>query len=79
MLEAQARIARWLHAAAKRHRGEAIAAVSHADVIKAGVAHVLGLSLHFYDRFEIAPGSSTTIVATEGGLRLITLNEAPHG
>ena len=33
-----------------------IAAVSHADVIKAALAYALGLPLHFYDRFEVVAG-----------------------
>lgn len=76
MLEVQARLARWL-GAVSRSGSRAVAAVSHADVIKAAVALALGLSLRFHDRFEIAPGSITTLAAGPEGLRLLSLNEVP--
>lgn len=78
MLEVQARLARWLEGVA-RSGARAVVAVSHADVIKAAVALTLGLSMRFYDRFEISPGSITTLTAGSDGLKLISLNEVPHG
>ena len=56
---------------------EAIVAVSHADVIKSVVALTLGLSMRAHDRFEVSPGSITTLTADAGGLRLHAINEAP--
>jgi probable phosphoglycerate mutase len=56
-----------------------VVGVSHADVIKAAVALTLGLSMRFHDRFEISPGSITTLAAGSDGLRLLALNEVPHG
>jgi len=35
--------------------------------------------MRFHDRFEIGPGSITTLAAGPGGLKLLTLNEVPHG
>ena len=78
MLEVEARLARWL-AGVARSGLRAVVGVSHADVIKAAVALTLGLSMRFHDRFEIGPGSITTLAAGPGGLKLLTLNEVPHG
>jgi broad specificity phosphatase PhoE len=78
MLEVQVRLARWLEGVVA-DGASAIAAVSHADVIKALVALVLGLPLRAHDRFEIGPGSITTVVAGDWGLKLHGLNEAPNG
>jgi broad specificity phosphatase PhoE len=77
MVEVQARVMRWAEAAAERHPGAAIAAVSHGDVIKAMVAAVLGLPLDHYARFEISPASLTTITLWPGGgAKLLRMNEA---
>ena len=48
-------------------------------MIKAAVALTLGLSLRFHDRFEISPGSITTLAAGDDRLKLLSLNEVPHG
>jgi broad specificity phosphatase PhoE len=79
MLEAQNRISGFLDGARSRHLGQTIAAVSHGDVIKAAVAHVLGLPLQFHDRFDISPASITTLVAWTGGAKILSLNEVSHG
>lgn len=78
MSAAQARMAAWLAACATEGDQSPLVAVSHADVIRAAVAYVLGLSLHFYDRFEIAPASTTTLQLTDAGPRLLRLNEVVH-
>jgi broad specificity phosphatase PhoE len=49
--------------------------VSHADVIKAVVAHVLGLPVDAWSRLEISPASVTRLVMADWGAKLITLNE----
>lgn len=77
MAEVQARLTEWLDRLA-RSGPRAVAAVSHADVIKAAVGLATGLSMRFHDRFEISPGSITTLVAGEGFLKLHALNEVPH-
>jgi broad specificity phosphatase PhoE len=74
MAEAQARIAGYLANTAATHGGEVVAAVTHSDMIRAAVSHVLGLSLDNLLRFEIGPASVTRIVAGEWGAKLIELN-----
>jgi probable phosphoglycerate mutase len=59
----------------RRHPGERLAAVSHADVIKAAICGVLGLSLDRYHAFEIEPASISALVLWNGGGKLVSLNE----
>jgi probable phosphoglycerate mutase len=49
--------------------------VTHADVIKSAVCHVLGLPADCCFRFEIDPASVTVIAAGDWGAKLIRLNE----
>ncbi|PAX08628.1 histidine phosphatase family protein [Sphingomonas lenta] len=75
MGEAQARIVAHLAAVAAEHDGETVVLVSHADMIRAAVAHVLGLDLGGYSRFDIGPASATTLVWGDWGAKLVALNE----
>ena len=75
MAEAQARIVGHLERLARDRDGETIALVTHADMIKAAVAHVLGLPLDNLQRFEIAPASVTRMVVGDWGGKLLSLNE----
>ena len=56
-----------LEAIAARHRNATVAAVSHADVIKAVVAFYLGQPLDLFQRLQIAPGSITMLALPPGG------------
>jgi len=75
MAEAQARIAAHLHRVAAGPDGATVAMVTHSDMIRAAVAHVLGLPLDNLLRFEVDPASITRIVAGDWGAKLVTLNE----
>lgn len=74
MVDVQARLVAWL-AGLPAHG--TVAAVSHADVIKALVALALDLSLDRHDRLEIGCGSITTITRDGAGLRLVRLGDLP--
>jgi len=76
MVEVQARLRGWLDRTRAAHPEARIAAVTHADVIKALVAHILGFSLDQHDRLEISPGSVTALVAGDWGAKILSLNEA---
>ena len=52
-----------------------MAAVSHADVMKAAVAHLLGLHLDHFQRLNISPGSITALFLGQGFPRLLRLND----
>lgn len=72
MAEAQARIVGHLATVAA---GETVVMVTHCDMIRAGVAHVLGLSLDHLLRFDIAPASVTGIAIGSWGAKLLWLND----
>jgi probable phosphoglycerate mutase len=75
MGEAQARIVDCLAALATAHQGETVAVVTHADMIRAAVAHVLGMPLDDLLRFDVAPASVSRVVWGNWGTRLVSLNE----
>ena len=52
----------------------AVAVVSHLDVMRAVLAHVLGMPLDFVFRMELAPGSRSVVTLWEGGARVDGLN-----
>jgi probable phosphomutase (TIGR03848 family) len=61
---------------AAAHVGGTVVLVSHADVIKAVVAHHLGMGLDLFQRIVISPASSTVLVLPVGATpALITLND----
>jgi broad specificity phosphatase PhoE len=75
MAEAQARIVAQIDRLVRDHDGERVVLVSHSDMIRAAVAHVLGLPLDHVLRFDIDPASVSWMVAGDWGARLLTLNE----
>ncbi|MBY5346499.1 histidine phosphatase family protein [Rhizobium leguminosarum] len=75
MLDVQTRIFGLMESLASGDDKNRIALVSHADVIKAGVSHVLGLPIDAWPRFDIAPASVTTVVIGDWGAKVMTLNE----
>lgn len=64
---AQLRAADAVEALVARHRRSVIAAVSHADVIKALVAFYLSLPLDAFQRLHVAPASLTVLALSVGG------------
>ncbi len=57
-----------------RHPGQAVVAVSHADVIKAVVASAAGTPLDLFQRIVIDPASVTTIAYGSEGPTVFTVN-----
>ena len=72
--EMQTRITSSLARLVERHRGQTIVAVSHADPIKAAVAHALGLHLDLFQRIVIATGSITAVAYRRDGPAVLTVN-----
>ncbi len=56
------------------HPGQTIVAVSHADTIKAAVAHALGTHLDLFQRIVISPCSVTSIAYGDGGPTVLSVN-----
>jgi len=73
-VEMQSRITGALGRIVARHRGEIVVAVSHADPIKAAVAHALGTPLDLFQRIMIAPASVSAIAYRPAGLSVLTVN-----
>ncbi len=58
------------------HPGETVVLVSHADVIKAIVAHHLGMGLDLFQRIVVSPASSSVLMLPPGATPvLMTLND----
>jgi probable phosphomutase (TIGR03848 family) len=62
----QARIVGSLEALCTAHAGGVVVCFSHADPIKAAVAHALGTHLDLFQRIVISPGSVSAISFVEG-------------
>lgn len=73
-LEMQSRIVGALDRLRERHPGGVVVAVSHADPIKAAVAHAMGTHLDLFQRIVISPCSVTAIAYHAGGPVVLTVN-----
>jgi probable phosphoglycerate mutase len=71
----QARVAGWLGTVRDRHAGERVAAVAHAEPIRAALVWVLEAPLAALDRLEIGPASISVVVAGDWGFRVHAVNE----
>ncbi len=73
-IEMQTRTTTTLEKLVERHRGGVVVAVSHADPIKAAVAHFLGTHLDLFQRIVISPCSITAISLGGHGPTVLTVN-----
>ena len=76
MHEMQTRVVAELDAIRKAHPGATVAVVSHADVIKAAVAHYIGLHLDLFQRLVVYPTSLTALQFNKLGPRLVLFNDS---
>ena len=72
--EMQQRITSTIQTLVERHPGEAIVAVSHADPIKAAVAHAMGTHLDLFQRVVVGPCSISAILYGSGGPVVLAVN-----
>jgi probable phosphoglycerate mutase len=76
--EVQARVVAELEELKAKHHDQTIAVVSHADVIKAALAHYVGLHLDLFQRLVIAPASLTVLELGDTVPRLSCMNDVSH-
>jgi probable phosphoglycerate mutase len=74
MIETQARMVRRIDALRQPHDGQVVALVSHADPLRAAIAHFLGISIDMLLRFEISPASVSVLELSDWGARVWCLN-----
>jgi probable phosphoglycerate mutase len=72
--EMQTRMVSTLDDLRARHPGGTIVCVSHADTIKAAVAHAMGTHLDLFQRIVISPASVSAISWHVGGPVVLTVN-----
>ncbi len=75
LAEMQARIVGCLEAVVADHPGEIVVVVSHADPIKAAIAHYTGLHLDLFQRIVVSPASVTAFQLSAHGAALVKCND----
>ncbi len=75
MTAMQARMVAALEAVVADHQGELVVVVSHADPIKAAIAHFTGLHLDQFQRIVVAPASVSVFELTSTGSALVKAND----
>lgn len=74
--EVLARSTAALQAMAEAHRGQHVVAVTHGDVIRYVLCHLLGSPLDLFHRIAIDPASLTIVQLDPWGPRVLSVNEA---
>jgi len=72
--EMQVRIVSAIDRLRNAHKGGVVVCVSHADPIKAAVAHAMGTHIDLFQRIVISPCSVTAIAYSPGGPVVLTVN-----
>lgn len=72
--EMQTRMVSALDRLRQRHPGGTIVCVSHADTIKAAVAHALGTHIDLFQRIVISPASISALTWHAGGPVVLAVN-----
>ena len=75
MVAMQARIVEAIEALVADHPGDTVVVVSHADPIKAAVAHFTGVPLDLFQRIAVAPASVTVLDIGSFGATLLKSND----
>ena len=76
MREMQARIVNELELIAADHPREIVAVVTHADLIKAALAHYLGVHFDLFQRIAVDPASVSVLHLTRFGPHVIRINDS---
>ena len=75
LTEMQARMVSALEATIAAHQGELVVVVSHADPIKAAIAHYTGLHLDLFQRIVVSPASVTVFELGQHGAAMLKCND----
>ena len=75
LAEMQARMVAALEDVVGRHTGELVIVVSHADPIKAAIAHYTGVHLDLFQRIVVSPASITAFELTAHGAAMVKCND----
>lgn len=73
-LDIQNRMVHTVHRLTAAHPGGTVVAVSHADPIKAALAHAIGAHLDQFQRFAVSPCSVSAVVQGDGVPMVLTVN-----
>ena len=76
LVEVQGRAVAALEAIAGAHRRAAVAAVTHADVIRLVVAHYAGVHVDLFQRLVVGPASVSAVVIGPDMPRIVRLNDS---
>jgi broad specificity phosphatase PhoE len=74
MLEVQTRIVSEMLRLRDAHKGQYVALISHGDVIKAALAHFLGIPLDLFLRIEISLASVSAVALGDRGPWVLCIN-----
>jgi probable phosphoglycerate mutase len=58
-----------------QHPGELVVVVSHADPIKAAIAHYTGVHLDLFQRIVVSPASVTVLELSAHGAAMVKCND----
>ncbi len=75
LAEMQSRMVTALEAVVTAHRGELVVVVSHADPIKAAIAHYTGVHLDLFQRIVVSPASVTVFELSAHGAAMVKCND----
>jgi probable phosphoglycerate mutase len=71
----QARMVAALEAVVRDHPSELVVVVSHADPIKAAIAHYTGVHLDLFQRIHVSPASITAFAFSAHGVAMLKCND----
>jgi probable phosphoglycerate mutase len=74
MVEVQSRMLRLVARLSAGHPDQTVALISHGDVIKATLAHYLGVPLDLFQRIEISPASVSILRVGRYGPEVLLVN-----
>jgi probable phosphoglycerate mutase len=73
--ETQARVVGTLERILNAHPKDCVAAFSHGDAIRTGIAHLLGVHLDLYQRIHVGTASVSALLLGDAAPRLLLLND----